>query len=200
MSSNKKRHNEIMRRHKAHRKHLKKCLNGCISSEKKFMFQEYLVNCEDVISEMVPAGGRLFRLAHYPNVEIDMYPMSLWNYESLTPEIIELSNTIPADSTIDDQQRQVKEYLPSFNISEEGAVAPFIDRWNKMNTSKLEQFKIKKGSHVFAYDVQNEDGRMWVELNGHVLFQPYESFKLADHVASDFIPVPIEKYIQDGKK
>ncbi len=197
MSSSKKRHDVNLKRHKAHRKRLKKCLKDGMSSEKKFMFQEYLVNCEDVISEMIPAEGRLFRLAHNPNVEIDIYPRSLWNYESLTPKIIELPNTIPTDSTIEDQQSQVKDYLPSFNISEEGVVAPFLGRWNKMKATKLMQFKSKKGSHVFAYDVRPEDGRMWVESDGHVLFQPYEGFSLADHMASDFIPVPIENYIQD---
>ena len=195
--SSKKRHNEISKQHKARKKRLKERLRNALSSKKSFMFQKYLVNCEDAISEMVPAEGRLFRLAHNPNVEIDIYPRSLWNYESLTPETTELPNTIPIDSTIEDQQKQVKDYLPSFNISEEGAIAPFLERLNKMKKSQLLHFKIKKGSHVFAYDVRPEDGRMWVESDGHVLFQPYEGFKLAGHVASDFTPVPIEKYIQD---
>lgn len=197
MSSSKKKHNENVKTHKNRKKRLKERLKEDMSSEKKFMFQDYLVNCEDAISEMVPAGGRLYRLAHNPNNEIDIYPTSLWNYASLTPETTELPNTIPTDSTIEDQEQQVKDYLPSFNISEEGAIAPFLDRLNKMKTSEqLLRFKSKKGSHVFAYDVQPEDGRMWVESDGHVLFQPYEGFQLADHMASDFTPVPIEIYIQ----
>lgn len=197
MSSSKKRHKEILKRHKARKKRMKERLREIISSEKRFMFQDYLVNCEDVISQMVPAEGVLFRLAHNPNIEIDIFPTSLWNYDSLTPKITELPDTIPVGSTIDEQQEQVREYLPSFNVSDEGAIAPFVDKLNKMKTSlQLLSFKNKKGSHVFAYDVQPEDGRMWIEPNGHALFQPYEGFKLADHVASDFIPIPIENYIQ----
>ena len=77
MASSKKRHREILKQHKARKKRLKERLREAMFSEKRFMFQDYLVNCEDVISQMVPAEGVFFRLAHNPNTDIDIFPTSL---------------------------------------------------------------------------------------------------------------------------
>ncbi|MFS2968846.1 hypothetical protein AAH016_06535 [Phocaeicola dorei] len=165
------------------------------------MFQEYLVNCEDALSSMIPANGRIYRLAHEPNVEIDLYPTSLWDYETLAPKKIDMPQIIPANSSLEDQQNQLREYTPSFNVSVEGAIKPFIERIEKMKTlQQFSNFKNRKGSHIFAYDLDSKDGLMWVEPNGHVALLPYENFSLSKHLAEGFTPIPIENFNKNINK
>lgn len=196
----KRRHNELKRKRKSRLKRKKqqmKNLNAALS-ESKYMFQEYLVNCDDALALMVPANGRIYRLVHNPHLKIDVYPTALWNYESLAPKEIEEKQTIPANSALEDQQEQLRQYTPSFNISAEGAIKPFIGRLQKMKTlQQLLNFKRTKGSHIYAYDMQPKDGLMWVEADGHVSFLPYEGFSLEGHVAESFTPVPIESYMEN---
>ncbi|MCD8235932.1 MAG: hypothetical protein LUD00_04595 [Prevotellaceae bacterium] len=192
---NKKKHNALQKKRKAYNKRKKERLKRLNSSGRKYMFQEFLVNCEDALSLMIPADGRIYRLAHTPNREIDIYPTALWNYEALAPKESDMQHTIPADSSLEDQQEQLREYTPSFNTSVEGVVKPFIGRFEKMKTLKqFLNFKSKKGSHIFAYDVNSKDGLMWVEPDGHVSFLPYEGFSLENHLADDFTPIPIDNY------
>ena len=194
------RHNELKKKRKARLKRKRqqmKNLNAALS-ESKYMFREYLVNCDDALALMEPADGRIYRLVHNPHLEIDIYPTSLWDYDSLTPKRMEEKQTISAGSSLEDQQEQLREYTPSFNISSEGAVKPFLGRLKKMKTfQQFSHFKNTKGSHIFAYDVTPKDGMMWAEPDGHVSFLPYENFALAEHVALDFTPVPIEKYCEN---
>lgn len=191
----KRRHKELQKERKAYNKHKKKRLKEQDSIGCKYMFQEFLVNCEDALALMVPAYGRIYRLAHNPNQDIDIYPTALWDYEALAPKEVESQQTIPPNSCLEDQQEQLREYTPSFNTSVDGVVKPFIDRFEKMKTlQQFLNFKNKKGSHIFAYDVNPEDGLMWVEPDGHVSFLPYVNFSLDCHFAEDFTPVPIDNY------
>ena len=193
----KRRHNELKRKHRAKEKRKKENLNQLKAAENKgkCKFREYLVNCDDALALMEPADGRIYRLVHNPHLEIDMYPTSLWDNDSLTPNKLEEKKTIPAGSSLEDQQEQLREFTPSFNTSAEGAIAPFIGRLKKMKTDRqLLHFKERKGSHICAYDVTPKDGLMWVEPNGHVSLLPYESFTLEEHLAPDFTPIPIENY------
>lgn len=148
-----------------------------------YMFQEYLLNCEDAISEMIPADGRLYRLVHDDYLDIDIYPTSLWDYDSLAPKSVDLPVTIPEGSSKEDQINQIKDYLPSFNVTDEGAVRPFVEGFLKKTESAREKFLLKKGNVVRAYDLKPEDGRMLVEDDGHVLFQPIAGFNLKEHEA-----------------
>lgn len=192
---NKRRHNGLQKKRKAYHKRKKERLKGLNSLGRKYMFQEFLVNCEDALSRMVPTNGRIYRLAHDPNQEIDIYPTALWDYEALAPKGIDVPQTIPANSCLEDQQEQLREYTPSFNTSVEGVVKPFIGRFEKMKTlQQFLNFKNRKGSHIFAYDVNPKDGLMWVEPDGHVSFLPYEGFSLDEHMAEDFVPIPIDNY------
>lgn len=192
---NKRRHNELQKKRKAYNKRKKERLKGQDSIGRRYMFEEFLVNCEDALALMIPADGRIYRLAHEPNQDIDIYPTALWNYEALAPKELDVQQTIPPNSCLEDQQEQLREYTPSFNTSVEGVVRPFIGRFEKMKTSQqFLNFKNKKGSHIFAYDMNPKDGLMWVESDGHVSFLPYEDFSLENHLAEDFTPIPIDNY------
>lgn len=191
----KKRHNELQKKRNAYNKRKKERLKKLDSSEHRYMFQEYLVNCEDALSSMIPADGRIYRLAHDPNQKIDVYPTALWNYEALAPKGADVPQTIPTNSSLEEQLEQLREYTPSFNTSVEGVVKPFISRFEKMKTfQQFLNFKDRKGSHIFAYDMTPKDGLMRVEPDGHVSFLPYENFSLDEHQAKDFIPIPIDNY------
>lgn len=168
-------------------------------NNKKYMFQEYLVNCEDAIDKnMMPANGRLYRLVHNPTIDKDLKPTSLWKFESPGKSIDEqFDYIIPEGSPIEDQEAQLGDYLPSFNTTDTGAVAPFIDRYKKKNSEQRKLFLANKGEIVVAYDVNPKDGRMWTQENGHVLFQPYEGFKLDEHVAVDFNYKHLDEYLNE---
>ncbi len=196
LDMNKTRHNELQKKRRAYDKRKKERLKEKIaSSERNFMFQEYLVNCEDALSIMTPAEGRVYRLVHIPTIENDICPIALWNYDELAPRDVVVTKTIPANSSLEDQQKQLIEYTPSFNISEEGAANMFIDRIRRMKTpEQLLKFKNKKGSHICAYDLHPNDGLMWVESSGHVSFLPYEGFSLDEHLADDVLPRPIDDF------
>lgn len=160
------------------------------AEDSHYKFAEYLVNCEDAIEKnMRPASGRVYRLAHNPHLPIDCLPTSLWEHETLTPKKVELPETIPEGSSIEDQEEQLREYLPSFNRSVDGAIAPFVDRFMHMNEEKQKKFLLKKGNTVYAYDLIEQDGRLWEEPDGHVLFQPFENFNLEEHIAKDVEPI-----------
>ena len=192
---NKRRHRELQKKRKAYKSRKKKDMQNIITPNLQYMFQEYHVNCGDALSLMTPADGRIYRLAHNPNQEIDIYPTSLWDYESLTPIRIEQPVTIPPNSSIEEQIEHIREYTPSFNISIEGVIKPFIPRFEKMKTfSQFNKFKDRKGSHIYAYDVKPIDGKMMIESDGHVSFLPYEGFTLEEHIAKEFTPIPIENY------
>lgn len=191
----KRRHNELKKKQKAYEKRKKERLKRLNSLERKYKFQEYLANSEDALALMTPANGRIYRLAHDPNKEIDIYPTALWDYETLAPKDVDIPQTIPPNCCLELQQAQLREYTPSFNISVEGVVKPFIGRFEKMKTlQQFLAFKTKKGSHIYAYDVEPKDGLMWVEPDGHVSFLPYEEFSLENHLAEDFTPIPIDNY------
>ena len=201
LNMHKKRHNELRKKRNARNKRRKERLKGLNSFGRKYMFQEYLVNCEDALASMIPANGRIYRLAHKPNVEIDLYPTSLWDYETLAPKEIDMPPIIPANSSLEDQQNQLREYTPSFNVSVEGAIKPFIERIEKMKTlQQFSNFKNRKGSHIFAYDLDSKDGLMWIESDGHVALLPYEDFSLSKHLAEGFTPIPIEKFNKNINK
>lgn len=174
---------------------LKSAVSIDCEKKKKYKFEEYLVNCDDVIAQMVPAKGRLYRLAHTPNIEIDFYPTSLWNYESLTPKEEEIPQTIPPGSSIDIQRDQVGDYLPSFNITAEGAASIFIDRFKSKSEEGRKGFVLTKGDAIYAYDIEDA-GRMLVEDNGHILLQTYEDFNLADHISEEEPPILLIDYIK----
>ena len=107
-------------------------------------------------------------------------------------------NTIPVNSSLEDQQDQLRQYTPSFNITVQGVVNSFIDRIRQMKTpQQFLKFKNRKGSHICAYDLSPKDGLMWVESSGHVSLLPYENFSLGDHLADDFTPISIEKIKKD---
>lgn len=72
---------------------------------------------------MEPANGRLYRLCHKPNILIDIYPTDLWNYDSLIPDETALQNSIPSNSPIEEQFERLRQYSPSFNISDSGAAS-----------------------------------------------------------------------------
>lgn len=195
LNMNKKRHNELQKRRKAYNKRKKERLKELSFSDCKFMFQEYLVNCEDALSSMIPADGRIYRLAHAPNQKIDIYPTALWDYEALAPSEVDVPQTIPTNSSLEVQLEQLREYTPSFNTSVEGVVKPFIGRFEKMKTSQqFLNFKDRKGSHIFAYDMTPKDGLMRIGSDGHVSFLPYEGFSLDEHQAKGFTPIPIDNY------
>lgn len=165
------------------------------NDNKKYKFEEYLVNCDDVIAQMIPAKGRVYRLAHTPNKEIDFYPTSLWNYESLTPNKEVIPQTIPPDSPIDLQFEQVGDYLPSFNSTAEGAASIFIDRFKSKSEAGRERFVLTKGDAIYAYDIEDA-GRMLVEDNGHILLQAYEDFNIADHISEEEPPILLIDFIR----
>lgn len=191
----KRRHNELKKKQKAYKKRTLERNKGLNSPKQKYMFQEYLVNCDDALDLMGPANGRIYRLAHNPNIKIDTYPTALWDYENLAPKKIDIPQTIPPNSCLEDQQTQLREYTLSFNTSAEGAVKPFINRLKKMKTEEqLSNFKKKKGSHIFAYDVCPMDGLMWTESDGHISFLPYDGFSLDNRQAKDFTPISIDDY------
>ena len=191
----KRKHNELRKKRKAYYKRKKMHEKQGNSSGIKCMFMDYLVNCEDALSLMVPAEGRIYRLAHDPHIEIDIYPTSLWDYTTLTPKKVYIPETIAANSSLEDQQVQLRDFTPSFNITVEGVVSPFLRQLETMKSQQqLFKFKNKKGSHIFAYDVNYNDGLMWVEQDGHVAFLPYEGFLLEEHRADDFTPIPIDIY------
>lgn len=157
---------------------------------KHYKFAEYLVNCEDAIEKnMKPADGRVYRLVHNPHIPIDSLPTSLWDYETLTPKRVDIPQTIPAGSPIEDQEQQLRDYLPSFNRSIDGAIAPFIDRFKCKDEEQKKNFILKKGNTVYAYDLVEQDGRLWEDSEGHVLLQPFDNFNLEEHIAKDFEPV-----------
>lgn len=166
---------------------------------KKYLYQEYLVNCEEAIEKyMEPAHGRLYRLVHKPTIDKDLIPTSLWTFESPGGDKCEdLDSIIPEGSSMEDQENQLGDYLPSFNLTDVGAVAPFLKRYKKKNPQQREQFLLRKGSVVAAYDVKPEDGRMWVQEDGHVLLQPYEGFKLEEHEAKDFQYKHLNEYLDE---
>lgn len=201
LNMHKKRHNELRKKRNARNKRRKKYLKELNPFGQKYMFQEYLVNCEDALSSMIPANGRIYRLAHEPNMEIDIYPTSLWDYETLAPKGMDMPQIIPANSSLEDQQNQLRQYTPSFNVSVEGAIRPFIERIEKMKTlQQFSNFKNRKGSHIFAYDLNPKDGLMWVEPDGHVALLPYENFSLSEHLAEGFTPIPIENFNKNINK
>lgn len=169
------------------------------NNKKDFMFQDYLVNCDDAIKmHMKPAKGRLYRLVHNPTVEKDLLPTSLWEYNTpIKSKQVKLGNVLPKGSPIEDQESQLGEYLPSFNLTDDGAVAPFLGRYKKKSPEQREQFLLNKGSRVVGYDVTPEDGRMWVQDSGHVLLQPYKGFKLDEHVAAEFRYKHLDEYLKD---
>lgn len=162
----------------------KRGVKNVVSNSTEYMFQEYLLNCEDAISEMIPANGRLYRLVHEQYLDIDIYPTSLWDYDSLTPKSVDLPVTIPEGSSKEDQINQVKDYLPSFNVTDYGAIKPFVEGFLKKTEAARKKFLLKKGNVVRAYDLRPEDGRMLIEDDGHVLFQPIAGFNLKEHEAS----------------
>lgn len=59
LNMHKKRRNELRKKRNARNKRQKERLKGLNSFGRKYMFQEYLVNCEDALSSMIPANGRI---------------------------------------------------------------------------------------------------------------------------------------------
>lgn len=164
--------------------------DSVVTERLHYKFAEYLVNCEDAIEKnMRPAEGRVYRLAHNPHLPIDSLPTSLWEHKTLTPKKVDIHETIPEGSSIEDQEEQLREFLPSFNRSIDGAIAPFVDRFKSMSDEKQKKFLLKKGNTVYAYDLIKQDGRLWEESDGHVLLQPFENFKLEEHIAKDVEPI-----------
>lgn len=193
--SSKKRHLELVRKRKERNKRLKERAAQCAYPNKRLMFGNYLENCDAALSQMKPASGCIYRLCHHPNEPIDIYPTALWDYESLTPKEEEFQDVVPPGSSFEDQFAHLKQYSPSFNISDKGAASIFFSRLK--GKKNIDGFKKSKGSHIYAYNVYPKDGFMYIEPSGHILFQPYDDFKLEEHIASDFTPVPIEEYLKN---
>lgn len=173
------------------------------NSRPRFMFEDYLVNCNDAIDQrMIPANGTYYRVVEDPEREKDIRPTSLWKFENLA-ESENMGLTIPAGEDIETQWKQVKDYSPSFNTSAEGAASMLMKFYKNRKTIKQkEKFLNEKGHFVKSYNLRPNDGYIQKEPDesGHVIFQPFEGFDLKEHVNKDFQVKPFISFQDDEEQ
>lgn len=170
-----------------------------IGDRKKYKFQDpYLKGCEDALETLMSSpNGVYYRVVHDPIIDDDDVPQNLQEYKRLTQTIVELPSSIPPGSSLEDQWKQVSEYSLSFNVSEE-KLAIFFNGMlgRRKNESQKKRLLEKKGNTIRAFRLTPKDGKIQTipDENGHLVFQPYEDFKLEDHIEYSFKPRNLSDY------
>ena len=194
-SHSKHKHKKFLRAQKNKRRRERK--KAETRSRKEFMFEEYLLGCDEAIDlHMKPASGLYYRAVHKDLIPIDIMPQDLVDYDSLTPKITDLPLALSPGANLEEQEQQVRAFSPSFNISKEGVaekLGPFYLR--KKNDKQREKFLRRVGEIIVPVDLIEEDGLVWEESDGHVYFQPYKDFDLASHIAKDESGMLLVDYI-----
>lgn len=176
------------------------------AQRKAFKYAEALFGCDYAIEQfMTEPNGTYYRLVHNPLHPNDDIPQPLQQWESLTQEQVKLPTQLAGNSSIDEQWEQVRNYSPSYNISDEKLAAYF----NKMlarrkNDRQRQRLLDKKGDTIIAVHLTPNDGLIQKAADenpeGHVVFQPFSDFKLEEHIDNTFEPRKLTDYEHEDEK
>lgn len=161
-------------------------------TKRNFKFADALEGCEDAINKyMVAADCVVYRLVHNPFNNIDELPNSVRKWENLTDDEIKLNIKLPNESSIEEQWEHVRNYSLSFNISLESLAQFMQGMYYKRKTDRQKDNFLKNmGDTIAPLHLSPKDGMIQKDPDeesnpGHVVMQPYEDFKLEDHIEWD---------------
>lgn len=106
---------------------------------------------------------------------------------------------IPKESSIEDQWQQVRNYSPSYNVSDEKLAAFFLGILDRRKNDRQKQRLLdKKGDTIIAVRLTPNDGLIQAcpddNPDGHLVFQPYEGFNIEEHIEDAFEPRKLIDY------
>ncbi len=165
--------------------------------ESQYKFAEYLVGCDEAIEiYMTYPRGVYYRLVHNPIIENDELPNPLQKWNSLTDNKVELKHQVKENSSIAEQWQHIQEYSPSYYASDSALAEVFVSIWDKRKRQKdKDRLLEKKGDTIIAVELTPSDGKIsWPDENGHVVFAPYEDFRLEEHIDKTWEPKKLLDY------
>ncbi len=175
-------------------------VNGKARSNKPFKYADALENCDEAIEKyMSEPDGVYYRLVHNPLHPNDDIPQPLQQWEGLTSEQAALPTKIPKESSIEEQWQQVRNYSPSYNVSDEKLATFFLGMLDRRKNDRQRQRLLdKKGDTIIAVRLTPNDGLIQTcpddNPDGHLVFQPYEGFNIEEHIEDAFEPRKLIDY------
>ena len=149
--------------------------------------------------------GVYYRLVHNPFHPNDDIPQPLQQWDGLTSEQAMLSTKVQKGSSIDDQWEQVRNYSPSYNVSDEKLAAFFLGMLDKRRNDRQKQRLLnKKGDTIIAVRLTPNDGLIQTcpdkNPDGHLVFLPFEGFNIDEHIDNTFEPRKLTDYRHEDEK
>lgn len=175
-------------------------------SKKSFKYADVLENCEEAIGKyMSEPNGVYYRLVHNPLHPNDDIPQPLQQWDVLTLEQSTLSTKIQKGSSVDDQWEQVRNYSPSYNVSDEKLAAFFLEMLDRRKNDRQKQKLLdKKGDTIIAVRLTPNDGLIQTSPDdnpdGHLVFLPFEGFNIDEHIDNTFEPRKLTDYRHEDEK
>lgn len=112
---------------------------------KSFKYADALEDCDEAIEKfMGKPDGVYFRLVHNPLHPNDDIPQPLQKWDGLTQDRVPLSTKVPKGSPVEVQWEQVRNYSPSYNISDEKLAGYFLNMLDRRKTEKQKQKLLEK--------------------------------------------------------
>lgn len=181
-------------------------VDGKPQRKKSFKYADALENCDEAIEKyMSEPKGVYYRLVHNPLHPNDDIPQPLQQWDGLTSEQAMLSTKVQKGSSIDDQWEQVRNYSPSYNVSDEKLAAFFLGMLDKRRNDRQKQRLLnKKGDTIIAVRLTPNDGLIQTcpdkNPDGHLVFLPFEGFNIDEHIDNTFEPRKLTDYRHEDEK
>lgn len=181
-------------------------VDGKTQNNKSFKYSDALENCDEAIEKyMSEPNGVYFRLVHNPLHPNDDIPQPLQQWGGLTSGQAALPTKVQKGSSVDDQWEQVRNYSPSYNVSDEKLASFFLRMLDRRKNDKQKQRLLdKKGDTIIAVRLTPNDGLIQespdVNPDGHLVFQPFEGFNIEEHIDDTFKPRKLIDYRHEDEK
>lgn len=175
-------------------------------SDKPFKYADALENCDEAIEKyMGEPDGVYYRLVHNPLHPNDDIPQPLQQWDGLTKEQVKLPTRVPKGSSLEEQWEQVRNYSPSYNVSDKKLASFFLGMYDKRKNDRQKQKLLdKKGDTIMAIRLSPNDGLIQTcpddNPDGHLVFQPFNDFVLEEHIEYSFEPRKLIDYRHEDEK
>ena len=171
-----------------------------------FKYAEALEGCEEAIDKfMGEPNGVYYRLVHDPLHPNDEIPQPLQEWEGLTVGQVPLPTKLGKGKSVEEQWEHVRNYSPSYNVSDEKLARFFLSMLDKRKTERQKQKLLdKKGDTIVAVRLNPDDGRIQQRPDdtpeGHLVFQPFEGFEMSEHIDYTFEPKKLMDYRHEDER
>lgn len=182
------------------------CVDGKTQTNKSFKYADALKNCDEAIEKyMIEPNGVYYRLVHNPLHPNDDIPQPLQQRDGLTSKQVTLATKVQKGSSVDDQWEQVRNYSPSYNVSDEKLASFFLEMLDRRKNDRQKQRLLdKKGDTIIAVRLTPNDGLIQTcpddNPDGHLVFQPFEGFNIEEHIDDTFEPRKLVDYRHEDEK